>query len=106
MVLRISDGCRCIRAYRGFNGSTARPFLHGIVQASDEKESNTQCQRADKEGDENGRDNSELYRRGSLIVDAYRFQVTAHDQPNLTRAVLLIGVAKVLVTLRPGNNGA
>ena len=69
MVLRISDGCRCIRAYRGFDGSAACAFFHGIVHAPDEKESNTQRQRADKEGDENGRDNSELYRRGSLIVD-------------------------------------
>jgi len=74
MVLRVGLDCGSIRhsvdLTCGFDGSAARAFFRGIVQASDEKESNTQRHRADKEGDENGRDNSELYRRGSLIVDA------------------------------------
>ena len=70
MALGISDSCRRIRAYGGFDGSAARAFLHGIVQTPNEKESNAQRDRANKQSDKNRRDNTELYRRGSLIVEA------------------------------------
>ena len=105
-TLGISDSCRCIRANRGFDGSAARAVFHGEVKAPNQKQGNTQCQRADNQRDENGRDEGELDRRGSLLVAAQRFQKIAHGQPNLIKAVRLIGVAKVLATLRPGNIGA
>ena len=106
MVLRISDGCRPIRAYRGFDGTAARALFHGIVQAPDEKERDTQRDRADKHRDKHRRNDCELHRRGALLVETQQFQLTAHDQPNLIIAVLVIGVAKVPVTVMPGNNGA
>lgn len=106
MVLRIGNGCRRILAYRGFDGCTARAFFHGIVQASNEKESNTQRHRADKQRDKHRRDNCEFYRRGTPLVNAHGFQKASHNHPNLIIAVLLIGVEKVLVTLSPGNSGA
>jgi hypothetical protein len=40
------------------------------VKASDEKQSNTQCERADKQCNENGGDNSEFDRRGALPIKA------------------------------------
>jgi len=109
MVLSIGLGQGCI-SYAGdltsrLDGSAARAFFHGKVQAPNEKKSHTQCQRAYEQGDENGRDNCEFYRRGALIVETQRFQMTAHDQPNLIIAVRVIGVGKVLLILRPGNNG-
>jgi len=109
MVLSIGLGQGCI-SYAGdltsrLDGSAARAFFHGKVQAPNEKKSHTQCQRAYEQGDENGRDNCEFYRRGALFVETQRFQMTAHDQPNLIIAVRVIGVGKVLLILRPGNNG-
>jgi len=70
MVLCVGDGCRCIRAYRGFDGSAPRGVLHGKVQASNEKKTDAQRERADKQGDENRRNNSEFYRRRTLVVEA------------------------------------
>src|SRR5437879_1729943 len=102
MVLRISDGCRPIRAYRGFDGTAARALFHGIVQAPDEKETDTQRDRADKHRDKHRRNNCEFYRRGALLVAAHRFQKISSHHPNLIIAVLLIGVEKVPVTLSPG----
>jgi hypothetical protein len=40
------------------------------VKAAYEKETNAQCQRADKQRDENGRNNCEFDGRSSLIVKA------------------------------------
>ena len=106
MALGISDSRRRIRAYRGFHGSAARTFFHGIVQAPDEKETNTQRDRADKQRDKNRRNNCEFYRRCTLLVAAHGFEKISHNHPNLIIAVVLIGVEKVLVTLSPGNIGA
>ena len=106
MALGISNSCRRIRAYRGFHGSAARAFFHGIVQAPDEKETNTHRDRADKQRDKNRRNDCEFYRRCTLLVEAHGFEKIPHNHPNLIIAVVLIGVEKVLVTLSPGNNGA
>ena len=106
MVLRISDGCRPIRAYRGFDGTAARALFHGIVQAPDEKERDTQRDRAEKHRDKHRRHNCEFHRRGAPLVAAHRFQKISHHHPNLMIAVLVIGVEKVLLMLSPGNKGA
>ena len=110
MVLGIGLGQGCISDTGDLtgrlDGSAARAVFHGKMKAPNKKESHTQCQRAHEQGDENGRHNCELHRRGALLVETQRFQMTSHDQPNLMIAVRLIGVGKVPVTLRPGNNGA
>ena len=110
MVLSIGYGRGCIRASVdltcSFDGSAARAFLHGKVKAPDEKKTNTQRDRADKQRDKNRRNNCEFYRRCTLLVEAYGFEKISHDHPNLIIADVLIGVEKVLVTLSPGNNGA
>ena len=111
MALGISDSCNSIRVSACistccFDGCAARTFLHSIVEAPNEKQTDTQRQRADKQRDENGRDNSELYRRSALLVAVHGFEKISHNHPNLIIAVVLIGVEKVLVTLSPGNNGA
>ncbi len=105
MALRISNGCRRVRANVRFDGSAARAFLHGKVQAPDEKESNAQCERADSQGDKHRRNNCEFHGRGALLVQAQRFQTISHGQPNLMSDVRLIGVGKVLLILMPGNIG-
>ena len=69
-ALGISNGCRPIRAYRGFDGGAPRAVFHRKVKAPNEKETNAQCQRAEEQRDENGCDNCEFDRRGSLIVEA------------------------------------
>jgi len=43
-----------------------------------------------------------FYRRCTLLVATHRFEKMSHNHPNLIIAVVLIGVAKVLVTLSPG----
>ena len=40
-----------------------------------------------------------------ILVLAHGLKGISHDQPNLNMAVRLMGVGKVLATLRPGNNG-
>ena len=105
MALRIGNGRRRIRAYVGFDGSAARAFLHRIVQAPNEEESNAQRERADSHGDKHRRNNCEFHRRGALLVEAQGFQTISHVQPNLMSDVPLIGVGKVPLTLTPGNSG-
>ena len=105
MALRIGNGRRRIRAYGRLDGSAARAFLHGKVQAANEKKSNAQRERADSQGDKHRRNNCEFHRRGALLVEAQGFQPISHVQPNLMSDVLLIGVGKVLLILMPGNIG-
>jgi hypothetical protein len=40
------------------------------VKTPNEKEGNAQSHRADEQRDQDGRDNSELYRRGPLLIAA------------------------------------
>ncbi len=111
MALGISESCGSIR-FSGcistccFDGCAARTFLRSIVQAPNEKQTDTQRDRADKQRDKNRRNNCKLYRRSTLLVAAHGFEKISHNHPNLIIAVVLIGVEKVLVTLSPGNNGA
>jgi len=105
VALRIGNGCRRIRAYVRFDGSAARAFLHGEVQAPNEKESDAQRKRADSQRDKHRRNNCKFHRRGALLVETQGFQTISHVQPNLMSDVLLIGVGKVLLILMPGNIG-
>jgi hypothetical protein len=77
-----------------------------IVQASNDEQANAHCERADNQGDKHRRNNCEFHSRGALLVDAQGFQTISHGQPNLMSDVLLIGVGKVPLMLRPGNIGA
>jgi hypothetical protein len=104
-ALNIGDGSCRIRADRRLHGRAAGAIFDGELQASNKEETDAQGKRTNEHGDEDGRDDRELNRRSPSLIDAKRPQMMAHDQPNLIMAVLLIGVAKVLATLRPGNSG-
>lgn len=73
MVLGIGLGQGCISDAGDLtgrlDGSAARAFFHGKMQAPNKKQSHTQCQRAYEQGDENRRHNCEFYRRGALLVE-------------------------------------
>src|SRR3984893_6668411 len=77
VVLSVGYGCGCISASVDltccFDGGAARPLLHGIVKASNEKETDTQRDRADKQGDKYGRNNRKFYRCGAPLVEPQDF---------------------------------
>ena len=66
----ISDRRGAIRAYRGFDGSAARTVFDGKVKAANEKETNAEHHRADKQRDKHGSDDRKFNRRGALLVAA------------------------------------
>jgi hypothetical protein len=69
-TLGISNGCRPIRAYRGFDGGASRAVFHGKVKAANEKKTDAQSHGSDKQRDKHRRDDRELDGRGSLLITA------------------------------------
>src|SRR5260221_162246 len=48
-ALGISNGCRSIQAYRRLDGGASRAVFHGKVKAANEKETDAQSHRSDKQ---------------------------------------------------------
>ena len=67
-ALGIGDGRRRVRAYRGFDRSTARTVFYGEMKASSQKERKAQRDGAEQEQDEHRRDDGKFYRGGAFLV--------------------------------------
>jgi hypothetical protein len=87
--LSICDGCRPIRTNRGLNRSAASAIFDGKMQAPDEKETNTQCEGANDQRNQNWRNYSELDSRCAFSIQAPAFQLMSHGsaQPHDSRSV-------------------
>src|SRR5262249_34477339 len=67
-VLSVGDGCCRIRAYRGFDGRTARTVFNGKVEASNQIKSKTKAYRAKDQQDEHWCDDCKFDGRRTIHV--------------------------------------